>query len=160
MAQKIAPETEERIAKLVERLRAEGFRVTPQRLEVLRLLLTTDRHPSAEDLYDQLKRRFPTLSLATVYKTMETLRSMGEVLYLEFKEGSTRYDGRFPYPHTHLICSSCGRIEDLIHDPVTADVNKAVTQSGFALSKYRFDLYGLCKDCQKAPGRATVSKPA
>jgi Fur family peroxide stress response transcriptional regulator len=106
-------------------------------------------------MYDQLKRRFPTLSLATVYKTMETLRSMGEVLYLEFKEGSTRYDGRFPFPHTHLICSKCSRIEDIVHDPVTPDLSRAVTQSGFELAKYRFDIYGLCKDCQKKSARAS-----
>ena len=149
MAQKTGQAVGERLDKLVERLREKGFRATPQRLEVLRLLLTSDAHPSAEGLYDQLKRRFPTLSLATVYKTIETLRSMGEVLDLEFKRGSTRYDGRFPYPHTHLICSNCGRIEDLLHDPVTSDLSRAVTETGFALSKYRFDLYGLCKDCRE-----------
>lgn len=103
MGQKTTAPVEERIAGLVERLRKEGFRITPQRLEVLRTLLTSDAHPSAEDLYSQLRKRFPTLSLATVYKTIETLRSMGQVLDLEFKQGSTRYDGRFPYPPPHTL---------------------------------------------------------
>ncbi len=138
----------ERFQALKGRFRQQGYRLTPQRLALLQLLSTSEAHPSAAWLHEQIKEQFPTTSLATVYKTLTVLKDLGEVLELEFSHQDNRYDGRKPYPHPHLICTRCRKIVD-------ADVNlgqtveAAVTDlAGYRISSRRFDFYGLCPDCQ------------
>ena len=139
-----------RLEELVEKLRERGYRVTPQRIAILKILALSDGHPSAERIYDQIKEEFPTTSLATVYKTIATLKEMGEVLELGFPNGSNRYDGNKPYPHTHLICVKC---RDII-DPELEDLEILPTQvaqrAGYRLVSHRFDIYGICPRCQSA----------
>ena len=115
------PET--RFNKLVAKLQNQNYRLTPQRMALLHLLATSEGHPNASQLYDQIKAQFPTTSLATVYKTLNVLKAMGEVLELGFRNDDNRYDGNKPYPHPHLICSQCGRILDL--DLALDDVKKS-----------------------------------
>lgn len=140
-----------RVAQVIQRLREDGFRLTPQRLAVARALVESDRHPGAEDVYASLHRAYPTMSKATVYSTMRTLAELGEAQALEFQHGGTRYDGRRPEPHMHLICTRCGGISDLAQEPVTSAAMAAAKRAGFATESYRFDLYGVCAACQ---GRA------
>jgi Fur family peroxide stress response transcriptional regulator len=144
------------VEQVARELRRRGFRLTPQRLAIVRALAMTDSHPSAETLYEELLPSFPTMSLATVYKTLNTLREMGQVMQLEFKEGSTRYDGRHPDSHAHLICSACGRIQDVEVDPFSSEARGAIQALGFQLARYRFDLYGLCQGCQQKGASATM----
>ena len=101
-----------RFEELQKKLRERQCRMTPQRVALLRLLASSEGHPSAAQLYDQLKAQFPTTSLATVYKTLSLLDDMGEVLELGFGDDGSRYDGNKPYPHPHLICIRCRRIVD------------------------------------------------
>ena len=102
----------ERYGELLVRLRRDGFRLTPQRLAVLRVLADDTGHPTVEQVYDRVRAAYPTTSLATIYKTIDMLKGIGEVLELSVGE-SHRYDGRDPRPHPHLICEQCGTIEDL-----------------------------------------------
>src|SRR5437867_6506445 len=104
---------EARIAELTRRLAEQGYRITPQRLAVVGALMAARNHPSAEDLFARVRETCPTTSLATIYKTLDTLEELGEVLELKFRDGSNRYDGVRPDAHPHLICTRCGRIEDL-----------------------------------------------
>ena len=97
---------------MLSKLREHGFRVTPQRLAVLKILASSPEHPTVETIHDQVKKKFPTTSLATVYTTVSVLKRMKEILELGFPDGSNRYDGKTPYPHPHMICTQCKEIMD------------------------------------------------
>ncbi|HEU5327881.1 MAG: Fur family transcriptional regulator [Thermomicrobiales bacterium] len=109
-----------RYDQLLARLRRDGFRLTPQRMAVLRVLAEDTGHPTVEQVYDRVRSDYPTTSLATIYKTIDMLKGIGEVLELSVGE-SHRYDGRDPRPHPHLICESCGAIIDLALDGPLGD---------------------------------------
>ena len=136
-----------RLDRATARLKASGYRLTPQRLAILRALIGSDQHPSVEQIYRQVRRDFPTTSLATVYNTLECLKGLGEVLELPLGGGS-RYDGRKPESHPHLICTACGRIEDLDID--LGGATQAVAQErGYAEVRHRLEFYGICPACQE-----------
>jgi Fur family transcriptional regulator, peroxide stress response regulator len=105
-------------------------------------------HPSAEELFARVRETCPTTSRATVYKTLETLKELGEVLELEFRDGSNRYDGVRPHSHPHLVCTCCGKIEDL-EESALEDLPARVAQvSRYQIRSFRCDFFGLCADCQ------------
>ena len=134
--------------QLTERFRAEGRRLTPQRLAVFRVLSDSGDHPTVEQVYDRVRRELPTTSLATVYDIVELLQEMGEVLPLSFAEGANHYDGRRPYPHPHLICLECGTIVDL-DVPLVDDLPQDVeSQTGYRICRHRLDFFGVCPRCQ------------
>jgi Fur family peroxide stress response transcriptional regulator len=139
----------ERINHLADLLRSNGFRITPQRLAVLKLLISTDRHPSVDQIYAIVKKDFPTTSLATVYKTITVLKEIGEVLELTVNGDGCRYDGNKPYSHPHLICSDCKSITDLEEFPkIINELPDSVAQySGYHNLQYRLDFIGICPAC-------------
>ena len=139
---------DERIQTLVNKLRARECRITPQRLALLELLFNSQEHPSAGQLYDQLKPQFPTLSLATVYKTLNLLKEMGEVREIGFSDGDSRYDAVKPFSHAHLMCIQCHSIVDA-DVPALSDEERALaTRSGYEITGHRFDFFGICPKCQ------------
>jgi Fur family peroxide stress response transcriptional regulator len=137
-----------RFEELQKKLRERQCRMTPQRVALLRLLACSEGHPSAAQLYDQLRAQFPTTSLATVYKTLSLLDEMGEVLELGFGDDGSRYDGNKPYPHPHLICIRCRRIVDAEAGLAHSLAQEVAQGSGFRVISHRLDFYGLCPDCQ------------
>ena len=136
-----------RLDDLLAKLRSAGHRITPQRLAIINILIDSAEHPSVEQIYRQVRNDFPTTSLATVYNTLERLKEMGEVLELPFSGGS-RYDGRNPRPHPHLLCTVCGAIEDLDIDLGPA-AEKVAARSGYADVNHRLEFYGVCPRCQE-----------
>lgn len=132
----------------MKKLRERQCRMTPQRVALLRLLASSEGHPSAAQLYDQLRAQFPTTSLATVYKTLSLLDDMGEVLELGFGEDGSRYDGNRPYPHPHLICIRCRKIVDAEAGLAQSLAQEVAQASGFRVLGHRLDFYGLCPNCQ------------
>lgn len=143
-------DAELRFQQLVARLKARTYRLTPQRAALLRLIAASTGHPSASDLYEQIKTQFPTTSPATVYKTLHLLKELGEVLELGFSNDDNRYDGNRPYSHPHLICTRCHKIIDpqvSLVDDLTQEVAEL---TGYRVLGHRLDFYGLCPDCQQA----------
>jgi Fur family transcriptional regulator, peroxide stress response regulator len=143
----------QRINALLAGLREQGHRLTPQRVAIIRALVEHAGHPSVEQLHQALQPQFPTMSLATVYKTIAFLKEQDEVLELGFGELGSRYDGRRPHPHPHLICTRCGLIADSDEDccsPLDELIRTLASQSGFSVSRHRLDLFGLCPACRKA----------
>lgn len=142
-------DTIHRFDQIVRRLQASNHRLTPQRLAVVKILVADQGHPSVETIFEQLRGDFPTMSLATVYRNVILLKSMGEVFEIGFPDGSNRYDGNKPYPHPHVICVRCKRIIDpdlsTLND-LTEEVNQ---QTGFKILTHRLDFFGVCGDCQK-----------
>jgi Fur family peroxide stress response transcriptional regulator len=141
------PET--RLEEMITKLREGGYRITPQRLAVLKILSVSEGHPSVERIYQQVKPDFPTTSLATVYKTVGLVKGLGEVLELEFSDGSNRYDGNNPYPHPHLICIKCKKIVDPNPTSLTDMTRELISDTGFDIITHRLDFFGICPDCQK-----------
>ncbi len=138
-----------RFEHLIAKLKERNYRLTPQRLELIRLIVASEGHPSASQLYAQIKDQFPTLSLATVYKTLDLLKELDEVLEIGLRDDS-HYDGNKPYPHPHLICMKCQKIMDGELDSAVNNILQEVEQNfGFLILKHQLDFYGICPDCQK-----------
>jgi Fur family peroxide stress response transcriptional regulator len=142
-------DTEQRLNDLLARLRERGNRLTPQRVAILRAVVMHRGHPTVEQLHREILADFPTTSLATVYKTMSLLKEAGEVLELGFGDYGSRYDGRKPYPHPHLICTCCGAILDSELAGFEDLVAGLAQQAGFQVENHRFDIFGLCRACRK-----------
>jgi Fur family peroxide stress response transcriptional regulator len=138
-----------RMDSMLRKLRETGFRITPQRLAILKVLAESKGHPGAEDIYAAVKTDFPTTSIATVYKTLAVLKTIGEVLELEFSNDYNRYDGKNPGPHPHLICVKCRRIVDPEVPSLAEMTQKLASESGYELISHRLDFYGVCPECQK-----------
>lgn len=134
---------------MVQRLKECDHRITPQRYAVLKVLAYSHEHPSAESIYGELVSHYPTMSLATVYKTLSLLKKEGEVLELEFSELGNRYDGNKPYAHPHIICTGCGVIMDPSQLDLEEITQKMMTETGFKIISHRLDFYGICPACQK-----------
>jgi Fur family peroxide stress response transcriptional regulator len=132
---------------MVAHLREEGRRVTPQRMAVLKILAASDEHLSVQQIYERVRRDFPTTSLATIYSTVTLLSELGEVLELGLGDGCARYDGR-SQPHPHLICIECRRVTDLEAAMVGGLPKEVADQTGYEIVRHRFDLFGICPECQ------------
>ena len=142
-------EVPDRLDSMLRKLRETGFRITPQRLAILRILAESNGHPSAEDIYAAVRVNFPTTTIATVYKTLAVLKSIGEVLELEFSGDYNRYDGKKPGPHPHLICTKCKKIVDPELASLADMTEKLALESGYELITHRLDFYGICPQCRK-----------
>jgi len=127
--------------------RAKRVPLTHQRLAVYEELSGRHDHPSAESLYAALKKQFPSLSLATVYKTLQTLHKMGMVARVDSPTSQARYDA-ITAVHHHAVCAECGRIEDLF-DP-RLDALPAPRTPGFQVTGHSVHFQGLCGPCGKA----------
>lgn len=138
-----------RLESIQQKLRNRGFRLTPQRLQVVQILISSEYHPSAEELYQRVRETFPSTSLATIYKTLQVLKDLNEVIELTFADGGSRYDGHKPYPHPHVICVSCGEILDMDPEPMKALAQQISTHTGYTIETHRQDYFGLCLTCQQ-----------
>ena len=96
-------------------------------------MLEMDTHPTAEDIWESVRLVSPTTALGTIYKTLDTLREMGEVLEINSHDDSHHYDAVRPTAHPHVICTSCGRIEDVDVRGLSALQSQASAASGFGL---------------------------
>lgn len=139
---------EMRLQQMIEKLKESEFRITPQRYAVLNVLAKSSDHPSAESIHAELIDHYPTMSLATVYKTLNLLKREGEILELEFSDLGNRYDGKKPYPHPHVICTECGKIIDPSQLNLDEITSKMMEETGFKILTHRLDFYGICPDCQ------------
>ncbi|KPK47432.1 MAG: hypothetical protein AMJ77_03115 [Dehalococcoidia bacterium SM23_28_2] len=138
-----------RLDDLLARLRSAGHRITPQSLAIIKILAESREHPSVDQIYSRVHKDFPTTSLATVYNTLERLKEIGEVLELpRSSSGGSRYDGRNPHPHPHLVCTVCGAIEDLDIDLGPA-AEEVAAKKGYADVHHRLEFYGVCPRCQR-----------
>ncbi len=142
-------DTQKRLDYLLVRLRERGNRLTPQRVAIIRTIINNTNHPSAEQMHSEILETFPTTSLATVYKTIRLLKEIGEILELGFGDDSSRFDGRKPHPHPHMICTECGTIMDSELDGFETIIETMARQTGFSVKTHRFDIFGICSSCKK-----------
>jgi Fur family peroxide stress response transcriptional regulator len=142
---------EVRFDEMITALKEHDFRLTPQRVELVRLIASSEGHPSAAQLYERIKRQFPTMSQATVYKTLATLKDLGQVLEIVLG-ADNHYDGNRLEPHTHLICVKCNKIIDGDSCLDQELVNQIEVESGFTVLRSQIAIYGLCPDCKAKGG--------
>jgi Fe2+ or Zn2+ uptake regulation protein len=139
--------------ELTELFRAKGLKVTPQRQAIFRILHGATIHPTAESVYAEVATEMPTISLRTVYQTLNDLAAMGEVLALDLGTGSARFDPNLD-AHHHLVCESCGEVHDLYADFGTVAV-PAPEPHGFVIESTEIVFRGRCATCQAALVGAT-----
>ena len=139
---------EKRLNQMLAKLKEHDFRLTPQRLSVLNVLAASEGHPSVERIYEMVRAEFPTTSIATIYKTVNLLKQLNEVLELGFPDGSNRYDGNKPYPHPHVICTRCKKIIDPNLGSLKDMTNEVIMETGFQIHNHRVDFFGTCRECQ------------
>jgi Fe2+ or Zn2+ uptake regulation protein len=132
---------------LREALESNGQRFTEQRAAVYRFLIGTTSHPTADDVFTSVRHDIPDISLATVYKSLETLVGCGLATKLTYGDGSARYDGRTD-PHHHARCLSCGKVVDVAGRIDTTSLTPQLEPvSGFRVEGYRLELVGYCSNC-------------
>lgn len=135
---------------LREALEANGQRFTEQRAAVFRYLTSTDKHPTADEVFLAVRSEVPAVSLATVYKSLETLVGCDLALKLTYSDGSARYDGRTD-PHHHARCLACSRIFDVPGDLPPDELSGLKERAdGFHVTGYRLELTGYCSRCGPA----------
>lgn len=135
--------------ELTRKLKLAGMRMTPQRIAICRQLCETDRHPTANQIYENLKDDYPSLSLMTVYNTLKALVEVGAIRFIGSAcDGNAHYDGDID-PHINLACISCNKIVDIPDSAAVLDKIHSAVPQGYKIIGSSVLIYGLCPDCQK-----------
>jgi Fe2+ or Zn2+ uptake regulation protein len=131
---------------IISSLQDKGYKLTPQRREIIRLLSRNKSHPGAMDIFQRVRKKAPRLSMSTVYYTLDMLKKEGLIQELEFYDRDNRYDVNLS-DHINLICRKCGKIEDFMEAaPLPSEMIEGKT--GFRPIGMRFEYYGYCRKCQ------------
>ena len=134
-------------ARLRQAFEETGHRFTEQRAAVYRFLSGTTSHPNADEVFQNVRHEIPGISLATVYKSLETLVTCGLASKLTYSDGSARYDARMD-PHHHARCVSCGCVMDVSGQLGEEELRVlAMPLDGFSVLGYRLELTGFCSAC-------------
>ncbi|MGI6660631.1 MAG: Fur family transcriptional regulator [Bacillota bacterium] len=136
----------DKAALAVQKLKSIGLRATPQRVAILAFLEGNTSHPSAEQIYEALKPDMPSLSLGTVYNTLDELAQRGQLQELAISPNRKHVDPN-PKPHYHFLCRVCGRIYDYPGQLHTG--NPSGEAKGFKVETYAVYLYGTCPSCSE-----------
>ncbi len=135
------------IEELIELLRQNGYKITPQRRVILELLVQDDSHPTVEQIYQRVLLTMPDISRTTVYNTFRELSDLGELVPVhDLSEGGQRYDTNHE-PHHHLYCVQCHRLVDIDHNFEGLDLAPDET-SGYHILSRQVTFYGICPACQ------------
>ena len=132
------------------KFRSLGIKLTPQRIAIFNYLNGNKSHPSADDIFNAVKKDFPTMSFATVYNTMDALKSKGAVRELTIESGKKRYDPDCSQHH-HLICVNCKSVIDIFKE-FKLSLSSNITD-GFDIKGTHIEFYGLCKSCKKSSAK-------
>lgn len=136
----------QQMEQIVASLRDEGFRITPQRMAIVDYLLKTEDHPSADHIHKVVRKRYPMVSLSTVYKTLYLLKEKNLVNEIEV-EGESRFDAHTD-DHINIVCIKCGKIDDVDEETLRDIQVKAAKKSKYLILKSSFELHGYCSSCK------------
>ena len=136
----------QQLEELITSLREDGFRITPQRIAIVDYLLKTEEHPSAEHIHKTIQKKYPMMSLSTVYKTLDLLKEKKLVNEIEV-EGESRFDAHTD-EHVNLVCMNCGKIEDVDEDSLKEIQSRVARKSKFLIIKGSFEMFGYCNICK------------
>ncbi len=127
-------------------LKEKGYSLTFQRIAILEYLENCKTHPSVEMIYEELRKKYPVFSKATIYNNLQVLKNLGLIWELEIESGKVRFDGN-PEFHPHFLCKECGKIFDLY----VGEESKKFPQEieGYRVEEIRINYYGICSQCRK-----------
>ncbi len=136
-------------AEFRELCRQHGLAVTHQRAVIYDSLMSFSGHPSPEEVYERVRKQIPSISLATVYKTLHTFIESGLLRELSMHHGSLRVDTK-QHPHHHLVCTGCKSVFDL--DEAALQPAKLVGKvpKGFRVQRMSVEIHGLCGECARS----------
>ena len=130
-------------------LRSASLKVTPQRTAILHLLRESREHPGVDKVHRMILQKYPSVSLATIYKTLELFKEKGLIQEVAASARQVGYDGN-PDFHPHLVCKSCKEILDMPEGEFPQEyVNEASEKYGYQVRSQQLFLYGLCPKCQE-----------
>ncbi|QCX32545.1 transcriptional repressor [Caloramator sp. E03] len=133
---------------LMQIFKDKNLKLTPQRYAIYKYLLSVKTHPSAEMIYNALKKSYPTMSLATVYKTLKTLNEIGLVQEINVGEDNFRYDANVNN-HPHIVCLNCGKVDDIEKANFDMVKEEASKYTNYDINSYKIYFYGICPKCKK-----------
>lgn len=132
------------VDEILDKLKSKGYKLTGQRKAIVERLCGRKDHPTAEQLYKELKKDYPTISFATIYSTVQLLEEMGYLQILTIDEKKTHFDPTWA-AHAHFFCQKCGRLEDI--EMEQEEVDKLKNLSEYRTQSLQVYLYGLCPEC-------------
>ncbi len=135
------------VDNVVERFKSKKLKITPQRLGIFEILEGNTAHLSAEDVFKEIRKSYPTISFTTVYKTLEIMEKMGEIMKITIDEERKHYDPDTNIHH-HIICSRCNKISDIKDGSIKPKLPKEILDE-FTPSSYHISFYGTCKKCRQ-----------
>jgi Fur family ferric uptake transcriptional regulator len=124
------------------------MRMTQQRRIILEELRRYNNHPTADQLYERVRRHMPRISLGTVYRNLEILTAIGEIQTLELSGSQKRFDGN-PCKHYHIRCMHCGRVDDAPIAPLRRLEDELYESTVYTIMGHRLEFMGLCPECTK-----------
>lgn len=131
----------------LDKLTAQGYKVTPQRRIILQTLADSSRPLSAEETAGQIRKIEAGISVATVYRNINLLVAIGVVSKLDLHDGPARYELNQGHNH-HLVCLNCGSAIKIDFCPMQEDLKGLIAESGFEVDNHHFEITGYCRDCQ------------
>jgi Fe2+ or Zn2+ uptake regulation protein len=131
-----------------DRLRSQGYRMTPQRLAILSILENAGRHLSPQEVFNRAQQLLPGMTEATVYRTLNFLTAQGLVLAAHVGSGQLVYEIA-SHDHHHLICRACGETREIDHDPLQSLYQQFQVSTGYQIDSMHVTFFGLCPACQK-----------
>ncbi|MGI5912302.1 MAG: Fur family transcriptional regulator [Syntrophomonadaceae bacterium] len=131
----------------LEKLSAEGYKVTPQRRIIIQVLDKSSKHLSAEEIADQVRKIEQSISVATVYRNINLLVDLGVVSKLDLHNGPARYELNQGHNH-HLVCLGCGNAIKLGVCPMQDEIKRVIAENGFEVNSHHFEITGYCRECQ------------
>ena len=130
-----------------------NLRMTRQRRVILETLRENNSHPSADEVYEMVRRKLPRISLGTVYRNLEILSELGEIQKLELSGSLMRFDG-VPEKHYHIRCINCNRLDDAPLQPLDHIEDQLLNSTEYKVIDHRLEFMGLCPRClEKAASR-------
>lgn len=135
-------------------LREKGIRQSEQRNKVLDVFLNTERHLTVNELYELVRKKYPKIGYATVYRAMKVITEAGIAEEIEFGDGAKRYEHKYGHGHhDHLICVECGRFVEAMNPQIERLQEKLANDHSFTLLRHKMHLFGICKKCGRKSKR-------
>ncbi|MEK6678396.1 MAG: transcriptional repressor [Nitrospirota bacterium] len=136
------------IAEFLTGCKKMGVKVTPQRIAIYKILASKAKHPTINEIYGEIKKDYPSLSLNTIYKTIQLFIELGMVSQFTSREGVIRYEVKLS-PHHHVLCLKCRKIQDVFDSCLDELKVSPPLKDGFEIIRHDVIFYGYCNECKQ-----------
>ena len=131
-------------------LKNKGMLVSRQREQILDIFLKMEKHPSIDELYEQVRKKNSGIGLATVYRAMRVICDAGLARQVDFGDGVRRFEHEYRHEHhDHLVCTKCGRVIEVLSPEIEKLQESLAKKHNFALVSHKMKIFGICKNCKR-----------